>query len=214
VRVGSFRPGDTIVRRSVSSQRREVYGAYPIIVVRDGANLFVGYRPAGTARKYARGTSDGAPGSRLVSWKGGYEEHLWTEDTALVLHRPKDAHSVLYFRQAPDGAPLRWYVDMEEPWRSTPIGFDSRDQILDVVIEPDLSGWRWKDEAELDRSVAAGIFTHEKARAIRVEGERAIQRLLRREPPFDENWDSWRPDPSWRVPVLPEGWFDYEPRRR
>lgn len=38
------------------------------------------------------------------------------------------------------------YVNIEEPWQRTPIGFDSRDHLLDIVVTVDLSTWHWKDE--------------------------------------------------------------------
>jgi hypothetical protein len=41
---------------------------------------------------------------------------------------------------------------------------------------------------------------------MRADGERAVRRILDREPPFDRDWTTWRPDPSWPVPILPEGW--------
>jgi hypothetical protein len=41
---------------------------------------------------------------------------------------------------------------------------------------------------------------------LRADGERAVRRVLDRAPPFDRDWTAWRPDPSWPVPVLPEGW--------
>jgi hypothetical protein len=26
--------------------------------------------------------------------------------------------------------------------------------------------------------------------------------------PFDTDWDRWRPDPGWELPVLPPNWAD------
>jgi hypothetical protein len=33
-----------------------------------------------------------------------------------------------------------------------------------------------------------------------------VEHILLREPPFDEDWSSWRPDPAWPAPELPTGW--------
>jgi hypothetical protein len=69
-----------------------------------------------------------------------------------------------------------------------------------------MSSWRWKDEDEFEEAIEKGIYLPEQARAIRAEGERALKRLLAREPPFDERWEDWRPDPSWQMPRITDGW--------
>jgi hypothetical protein len=58
---------------------------------------------------------------------------------------------------------------------------------------------RWRRRSE-DHLTAAHVA------AYRTEGERAATRITRREPPFDNDWTAWRPDPAWGVPVLPPGW--------
>ena len=82
------------------------------------------------------------------------------------------------------------------------------DQMLDIVVASDLSEWTWKDEDELEATVARGILSTEEADVIRAEGERVIEALNARRPPFDEPWDQWRPDPSWPAATLPQGWCD------
>jgi uncharacterized protein len=99
-----------------------------------------------------------------------------------------------------------WYVNLEDPIARTPIGFDTVDHALDVVIELDGSAWRWKDEDELADAVRDGLFTEEQATDFRRWGARARDRVLAREAPFDRDWTAWRPDPSWPLPELPEGW--------
>jgi hypothetical protein len=78
--------------------------------------------------------------------------------------------------------------------------------VLDVVAEPDLSAWRWKDEDEFAWCQQVGILAPAEAAAIRAEGERAIQALERRASPFCDGWERWRPDPSWTPAALPVGW--------
>ncbi len=79
------------------------------------------------------------------------------------------------------------------------------DQLLDVVIEPDLS-WRWKDEDELIEAVAFGLLSTCQGEAICAEGERAIERLEARKPPFCDGWEEWQPEPGWKLPTLPADW--------
>ncbi|MER6926517.1 DUF402 domain-containing protein, partial [Streptomyces spiralis] len=37
-------------------------------------------------------------------------------------------------------------------------------------------------------------------------GRSAVEVIRAWGPPFSENWQHWRPDPSWAVPSLPEDW--------
>ena len=50
------------------------------------------------------------------------------------------------------------------------------------------------------------IFTEEDAEWFRFWGERGVEHVLLREPPFDRDWSGWRPDPAWRDVDLPHGW--------
>ena len=73
-----------------------------------------------------------------------------------------------------------WYVNLQDPLRRTPLGFDTVDHALDVVVELDRSSWRWKDEEELAEAVRDGLFTPEEAADFRAWGERAVERILGR----------------------------------
>ena len=68
--------------------------------------------------------------------------------------------------------------------------------------------WSWKDEHEVPVAIAEGFLTEDEAAAARAEGERVIELVERRASPFSDGWERWRPDPSWPVPALPEGWAD------
>lgn len=89
----------------------------------------------------------------------------------LELRRPGDAYSVVHFWRGENGAFTCWYVNLEEPFRRTPIGFDSSDQELDIVVLPDRS-WFFKDWDLLDQHVARGRYSPELVATIRAEGLR------------------------------------------
>jgi predicted RNA-binding protein associated with RNAse of E/G family len=80
------------------------------------------------------------------------------------------------------------------------------DHLLDIVISPDRSEWRWKDEDEFQEAVAIGVYSTEKARAIRAEGEGVIGRLETGKSPFWDSWEKWSPPAGWGIPALPAGW--------
>lgn len=128
------------------------------------------------------------------------------DNHVLILTVPGSAHSVSLWWHQDDGSFWGWKVDLEEPWRRTRLGFDTCDQVLDILAVPDLSSWNLKDEDELAWTLEIGRFTPAEVSAIRAEAERAIDRMRRRESPYCDGWETWAPDPTWRVPELPPDW--------
>jgi protein associated with RNAse G/E len=102
-----------------------------------------------------------------------------------------------------------WYVHLQEPLRRTKIGFDTMDQMLDLVISPDKSHWHWKDEDEFQEAGAIRLYSVEKISAIRAEGEKVIQMLGDNASPFFDGWENWRPPTDWTIPTFPPGWEEY-----
>ena len=206
-------PGETVVWRSVDRDERIVQTALPWTVVRHSEQGIILFMPPGTSWRVRTGRYGGPRDRMLLEWDGGYAERIWTDTNTVMFHRFGEAHSLWLAR---DDTTLRlawWYVNLEEPWRETAIGFDSRDNILDRYAGPD-GEWHWKDEDELAWQIEQGLVPPEREAELRAEGERALERFLRRDPPLDDDWLAFKPDPSWRVPVLPEGWRDFEPGPR
>lgn len=194
--------GDPVVVRYIRSG--QVSWVRPVTVVEDSEELNVLFICARTPTKEPVNV-DGSPIPRSMS----YEDRLglalrigdgnWGAHQTLLLTPPGKAHSIwLFWTEAWDFR--GWYVNLQEPQVRTPVGFDTCDQVLDIWVEPDLA-WSWKDEDELKDAVRLGRFKPDEAAAVRLEGERVLE-----EWPFPTGWESWRPDPSWPVPQLPDGW--------
>ena len=113
-------------------------------------------------------------------------ETVWRHDT-LRLMFPGASHSVWLFWDGVETSRrlLRYFVNLEEPFRRTAIGFDTQDHTLDIVVTPELE-CRWRDEEEFERHVALGIARREHA-------------CLR-------GWAQWSPEPEWSPPAMPETW--------
>jgi predicted RNA-binding protein associated with RNAse of E/G family len=105
------------------------------------------------------------------------------------------AHSIWHYWEG--GRFSHWYVNLEEPLRRTPVGFDTFDHKLDLIVEAD-GAWRWKDEDELEEAARRGILD---PAPIRAEAGRVLAAW-----PFPTGWEDWRPDPAWPLPELPSGW--------
>jgi uncharacterized protein len=195
-----FGHGEAVALREVWHGR--IWSARPASVVRDDHELAMFHIPSGIHWMCPRTPS--GPWLRLKQDEWVLDERTW-DTNVLSFARPGEAHAVLLFFDD-DWTARSWYVNLQEPLRRTAVGFDYLDQALDVVVSIDRSSWRWKDEDELAEEVRLGVFTKEQAVGFRAEGELAVRRLLDRDPPYDRDWTTWRPPPSWPAPKLPDGW--------
>jgi hypothetical protein len=118
---------------------------------------------------------------------------------------PGRAHSVWLSWSPADGTFIGYYVNLEEPFRRTAIGFDTNDHTLDIVVAPDLR-WSLKDEAVLTDRERDGTYSRGLIEAIRAEAASVIAGIESRASPFSDGWGSWRPDPNWPRPALPPDW--------
>jgi hypothetical protein len=201
---GFFSPGQPIIFRE--PWQGKVWRAGPSIVVKDTPELIAIYSPLGSVIKYPL-TPDG---KRVRPHQKLNREWVLTNRkadlyTALRLAIPGAAYSVIIFWICPQMTQRYWYINLEDPLHRTNLGFDFTDNFLDVVVEPDLSSWRWKDEDEFAEAIDLKIISQEKAKAMRAEGERVANWIQSGTSPFN-GWENWRPDPSWKVPVLSDGW--------
>ena len=137
---------------------------------------------------------------------GAWElEPLVRERGVLSFAFPDSAYGIL-MNTDDEGRFTGYYVNIQSPLQRWDGGFDYVDWFLDVRIPIDRSTYAWKDEDELAEAIGRGLITSDEALGIRWAGERAIEHLLLREPPFDLDWEDWRPDPAWTPPTLAERW--------
>jgi hypothetical protein len=197
-----FSPGQTIVCRLLWHDM--VWEERPEIVVQDTPDLLALYlppdaiirqpiSPAGTKATYE---------DRLnLTWS--LAEAAWKGLKRLRLSIPGAFYSVLLWFNSEDNALRAWYINLEEPLYRTTAGFDYIDLFLDIIAEPDLSGWRWDDEDELREAVARGFVSEKTSAMLYSEGRKAIE-LLQSGNSIFNGWETWSPDPAWRIPCLPE----------
>ena len=185
---------------------REIWGdrvlaARPLRVVLDEADHRCFFFVPGTAWK-----NDPRDHGEVRFLDGPWElEDLVRERPVLSFAFPERAYAVL-LTWSPRWTFEGYYVNLQSPLRPWVLGFDYVDHFLDVRIPADRAGFSWKDEDELEEAVRRGLVSDGDARRIRLAGERAAAHVLGAEPPFDRDWTSWRPDPGWEPPPLPEGW--------
>jgi Protein of unknown function (DUF402) len=186
-----------VLLRSV--YRGRVRWTFPHRLVELTRNRLVTYLAPGSAGKItARG-----PDGYLRRWMGATEpsDHRWYGGGLLWETRFGAAHALGHFWDEA-GTFLGWYVNLQEPLRRSPLGWDTCDQALDICVEPDGS-WRWKDEDELQEAIELGIYSRAEAEAIRAEGERVVVAL---DSLLPTGWEQWRPPGDWGPLELPKAW--------
>jgi hypothetical protein len=196
--------GDVVALRYITTDGR-IEMCWPCRVVEDCDRLLALFIAAGSPYKAGPKTT-AAEKRRQARRLLPPDEHVWRTDT-LRLMFPGRSHSVSMFWGAQAGARrlLKYFVNLEEPFRRTAVGFDTQDHTLDIEVTPDLT-WRWRDEQELANHVTEGFYTAELARAARSEGEAVIQAIKARQHECVRSWPEWSPPPQWRVPPFVDGW--------
>jgi len=204
-KVDRWKSGDIIVLRGVS--RHIIWWACSAIIVQDSPELVAVYWPAGTPNMIpVKRTS---PRDLLLD-QIQLVPQTWIETDVLMLVPNEASYAVYAMRESGQAKLLCWYINLQEPLRRTKLGFDSMDHLLDIVISPDRSTWHWKDEDEFNEAVEIGVFSLDKARAIRLEGERAVKLFRIGNTQIYEHWENWCPPSKWGIPPLLENWNDIE----
>ena len=174
----------------------------PMIVVEDTPARLALWMPAGTPTLLCVPNDRDQP----KPWRPGewqlVEDASWRWDALFVLE--PGAWWATWLLWMPDGAFRGWYVNLQEPFERTPLGFDHRDLQLDIVVAPD-GAWRWKDIDDLDRCEQLGVISSAIAARTRAEGDLAAALIASRGDPFAEAAQTWRPDAAWPRPTLPGG---------
>jgi hypothetical protein len=196
----------SVVLRSIAGQL--ITGACPNILVERTDEHVVLFQPAGTVWRRARGARGGPRGRNLLLEYPltGHDDVEWIGDGVVRVHRFGEPWSV--WRWIDHNGQWRddFYVNLEDPWRQTSVGFDSGDWVLDLVARSDRS-WRYKDLDELawiESLEPNGTWVP----AVRSAGIQASVAIEEGSWPLDADWDAWIPamNIGGELPVLPGDW--------
>ena len=192
-----WEPGQHIVHREI--WRGRPWHANMAIVVEDTAEALVSYTPEGSPHAFPA-SADG----RKHPWDG---RQRWVGNGVLMLQRPGEAYAVWHFWEGEERAFDGWYLNLQEPFRRTAIGFDTQDLELDIWLPLD-GNWRFKDDELLEVRIADGRFTSSQVERIRELGSSIGAMLDRGERWWADSWTAFTPDPGWVTPAFPAGWED------
>ncbi|MFF9870453.1 DUF402 domain-containing protein [Streptomyces sp. NPDC013953] len=213
----SFKAGQTVVRRDVHRTGR-VWSEHALRVVADTSEALVAACPPGAGTRwpalYVKARDEGDRSVRTQAFDamatGVWEvaDAVW-QDTELLLWKPPAAWFSVNAFYVPDGDGRRlrnWYVNFEHPTRRTSYGFDTFDLTVDLVVDPDLTRWEWKDEDEYAHVRRLGIITDTEHQAVDAARDQVLAMLTEPSGLFAhaERWAAWRWEPTWPTPRLPQ----------
>src|SRR5262245_32857232 len=133
----------------------------------------------------------------------GFVDGVWSGTDALVIARRDEWFSTWLMWSTGGGDFLGYYVNFERPWTRTAGGFDSHDLAVDLVVSP-AGEPTWKDRDAFEQRIAVGIIEPDAATAVRDAMRAVEQQVDARAGVFAGDLVGWKPDPDWRVPVLPD----------
>ena len=168
---------------------------WPYRVVRDDDELAALWLPRGSKGMLWR-NPPGQP-RELV-------EGEWRRET-LRLMFPGLAYSVWLSWEGEDRHFTTYYVNFEEPFRRTPVGFDTNDHALDILVARDLT-WQWKDKDEFEGLITSGQYSAEFGETVRTAAAGVLERIAAGAEPFDGRWLEWQAPAEWELPNLHPRW--------
>lgn len=112
-------------------------------------------------------------------------------------------YSVVHFWDD-ENAFTGWYVNFEAPRIRHGSRIDTVDWHLDLWITPDRQP-SWKDEDEAEAALGTDHLRGQDLRTARTAGQ-AIIDSIQEWPQQICDWRSFRPDPAWKTPALPDKW--------
>ncbi len=182
----------------------KVFWAYPTIVVQDTDDLIALFMPAGVHGKDV--DHHPKPEEFGMIEEITVNDVIWQWTDVLYLIVPSEPFST-YLMWETGTRNLRCvYINLQDPIQHTPIGYDTMDHMLDIVVSPDLAEWRWKDEDEIAEAEQVGYFSPDAVRQIRRNGMNALHLIRGERRARIENWMAWQPNPLWQLPQLPDNW--------
>ena len=185
-----FQKGERVVIREVLNDK--VWTVRPVTILEDGDTQVVSWLAPGTFIDYPVGVEHGE--KCLSMWLSGEWELYAKEFTPPGVLRiaPSGAPFEVFAPLSLEGGVASWYVNFQRPLERTPLGFDTMDEILDLVVSTDCSEWERKDADELDLAVTMGYLSLFDAERIDAACRFVESCLSRGEVPWDRSWSTWR----------------------
>jgi hypothetical protein len=202
-----WQPGEVVAWRGI--RNHVVWHVQPTLVVRDTAEELVLTLLPGTEclaeETYPLGKGNGKRwwDFKANDWK--LAKYIWRTNRLLLLFKPEECYSTILFWDHASNEFLCYYINFQVPYQRGDHAVDALDLELDLIIKPDF-GLEWKDQDDYQKAIEHGLITPEWTRRIDGAKPEILERVKKRNYPFDGAWRDWMPDTNWEPPKLPENW--------
>ena len=168
--------------------------------------------PVGAPSFSRDGRRDGPRGEflRPVNFAATFSATTWRGEDAVFVHRYGDNWSTWRWIDVHGQWRPGAYLNLEQNWRRTPIGWDTTDLTLDVVVTPD-GAIVYKDEDELAWAEEQDVYEHDETERIRRIGQEAHAHASSGGWPLGADWTRWQPRPLPDLPTLHPNWLALQP---
>ena len=204
-----WNPGDVISWRGIYRER--IWHVQPTVLVEDSSEQVVLTLLPGTEciaeETYPKGKKDGHRRWHFINHDWQLATYTWRTNRLLLIFEPETYYSIILFWNDVSHDFLCYYVNFQLPFTRNPMAVDTLDLELDLIIHPDFS-YEWKDVDDYQQAIVHGFILPEWSREIEAATDKVMERLEKRDYPFDGSWLDWVPDPAWQPPRLPEDWAD------
>jgi protein associated with RNAse G/E len=202
-----WNPGDVITWRGV--YRAQIWHAMPTFVIKDTQKELVLALVPGSdcmvEENYARGKKNGKRRWHFKEENWKLADFTWHTNRLLFILEPAKYYSTILFWHHDRNEFVGYYINFQLPFTRNDSGINTLDLELDIDIEPDLS-FKWKDLDDYMQGIEAGVILRDWVNEIEIAKKEILDRLGKRDYPFDGTWLDWLPDPAWSPPVLPANW--------
>lgn len=202
-----WKTGEVIAWREIYRER--IWTAVSMVVVKDTPQEIILAVTPGSERmieeNYPKGKKNGKRRWDFQTENWTLANFNWHTNRLLFILEPEKYYSTVYFWDHTSNEFLCYYINFQLPFKRTHQSIDTLDLELDIIVNPDLS-FEWKDLDDYEKGIETGVILPEWVKEIEASKTEILDRLKRRNYPFDNSWLNWEPDPNWALPKLPANW--------
>jgi protein associated with RNAse G/E len=200
-------PGDIVAWRGIYRDR--IWYAQTAIVVKDVPEETILVRLPGAEGRAEQDYVQRKKNGRR-RWDFQHEDWIledfpWHTNRLLFILEPEKYYSTILFWNHESNSFLGYYINFQLPFIRRVRSMDTLDLELDIEVHPDLS-FVWKDVDDYKKGIESGIILPEWVQGVEMAKTEILDKLEKRQYPFDGSWLDWRPDPIWTPSKLPENW--------
>lgn len=197
--------GDVISWRGVF--RGRIWHVQPTLLVKDTPQEIVTTLLPGTEcvaeETYLNGKTQGNRRWSFVNRDWRLATYSWRTNRLLLIFEPDRYYSTILFWDDKSGDFLCYYINFQLPFHRNNRALDTLDLDLDIIIKPDLS-YEWKDVEDYHKAIEHSIILPEWIQGIEMGKREVLDRLEKRQYPFDGSWRDWMPTHAGPRPNCPK----------